>query len=464
MDKERFLSWRVNTLNEALGFVLKHWEKDGQTKESFETMIQALHEELEATKKKNEELNMELHQSQRDNRQLVQEKAILQDNISQEEKRPKRVLADYKWKVRDLEESHRKSLADCKKQQDVLKHQQADSDERLTLQKEEADRALKEQAEKYGRELLKNKEQLNQNQRLVENLQGQLRELESKLKNKDQIIRDLENKEDQSMRMSELKETVMRKVIAQREREIMFLINEKRRCEEELEHFKLQTDMSVQLVLDLRCTIKGLEDEKMQEQSKLQETAEELSKARQTNSNLTEMMTQLSDANEHEISKLRVNVEILETYVRNVQEDIQRCMSDIEDPMKLKSRVMILKRRYIDHDEQPETNENDPVAFQHQINWPKKNFGYFEQINQKAHQHFNKTRRFLIKLLNEKIMEVEQLRTEHHRATKPKSVKSWVVKKMFKIVPHIAPIPVSLYSEDWQPFGCPEYLCNHVGQ
>ena len=499
----KYLKWQLNTLKDTHEKFLKSWLEERASnswiKETLETKIQALQEELEATKEKNEELKNALQQSQRDNQELVQDKAALYDQICQGEKIYRKRLAGHEQQVNDLDESFRKSLADCKKdQENVLIRQQEDSDKRLELQKEEADGALKEQAEKYEQELLKNKKKFDQNQRLVESLREQLtateealekeinyrdtaslenrvmcKELEIKLEEQARIISDLQQREDLTGTVSQLKDTVLQKDrdITSKDRKIESLIEDKRKIEKELKEHLFKSAVSSYARTELMGTIKRLEDEKREEELKCLEKADELSKSKQMHDNLTEKLTHASykvKAKEKEISNLRDLIQKKETYVLRIKEDIQACMTDIEDPKKLRHKVMILKKRHGNSDERVKTDANTPPEYsQHYLNFLWKKIETYEKIEEsharekrhiqlrleKSFETQHATRIAFIKVMNEKVTEVEKLKKELHKATKPKRIKSWINKKVLGVTQQIPDALPELYPEDWDPLG-----------
>lgn len=495
MEKEEFseklLRWKLNKLEEQNERTMKSWKEEAvsnsQVRESLETTIQALQGELEAQKKRLEELKTELDETQRDNKRLVRDKTALLVDRKNKEK-------IHEGELRNLDES---SAAYKEHQNNVLLYMQGDFDEKLALQKEEADRALKEQAGKYECEVLKMKKQLYQmaeeNKRVVQQLTEKYEALEKEMNLKStaelesrfmceklemKLIKQakiIKERRDLTKTVSELKDTLVKKNenIATLEREVMSLKHDRNTLGEELKAEKTNFSMLSQVKTLLKASVKRLEDEKEKEVSMLNNTKIELKEAMQAKSNLIEKLGLESSkmkANEKEMSKLRAKLRKLETCVLRYKGDIQACMSDIENPKKLRSRIMEMKIQHIDTDECEKMDENTREAFQDKLNSLKTKLGVYERIQQsnfnekrnilerleKGEEDLAKTRHFFIKLLNEKVMEVEKLKKDLHNATKPKRVKSWVNKKVLGITKVIPQVQPALYPEDWNPLGCPD--------
>ncbi|XP_045897380.1 golgin subfamily A member 6-like protein 22 [Micropterus dolomieu] len=477
-DSPRYLQWKLSRLQEKYRNEREFWSTDcikhSKDVKIWEDTIQALQLELAAIKERESQLINQLKTSADNNEKLVLEKAILEDSFQIKENKSYAIEARLELQLQNNKEDYEKTLAELKHEHEQNKTvMKADFEHRLQQVQEETDTRFKELEQVHQCEVKKLNTQYHEmeekHKMVVENLRNLLSEkeeeqrkhyeeeeirkeetrcqnvrlrksLELKVEALKRRITDLKYKEDLTPKVLALENTVKEKnkVIGNKNKEIAALKKDRREVQE---HWAREQDNSAVLLVkynEVKDNYQTLEDDKKQQQAKLQTTTEDLNKAHREIANLTETIDRLKY--KVKTSKLRAEVSNLETYQQRFKADLLSCMSVITEPQKLKRRIINLKKRYIDNDMQVGMDEETESAYQRQAT---------------------------IKLLNEKIVEVHNLKklvTEKDRllekATKPahERVKSWITKKVLRIpqdVTKCAEETPTLVPDDWQPPGLP---------
>ncbi|XP_070825835.1 myosin heavy chain, clone 203-like [Chaetodon trifascialis] len=180
---------------------------------------------------------------------------------------------------------------------------------------------------------------------------------------------------------------------------------------------------------------------------------------------------------EAEIVKLKTKVSQLETYQQRFKGHLDGCIRSITDPKALKSKVIALKKHYLDNYERVELEEEKEHLYKRQAQFLNKRIDDCQKINETQAVHMKKlqnqldktadeldqTRSHFIRLMNQKIVEAHELKKELketnyklQNATKPipQRLTSWVNKKILRTVSVASSTenqePPFLYPNDWQ--------------
>lgn len=516
-----YLTWQLERLKEEHEESCKYWENQCLSKsrkiDSLEDKILDLQEQLKPSIKKDEELKQKLKVIEKELQANEEEKSILEERNNLNEKRHRRIQLGLEQQLSDAHESYKQSLAELTQQKDnAISRMQVEFDRKLALQKQNAELALKEEAEKHERDMTKLKEQLSQveeeNKKVLAKLRNELahkeeiiveerkkheaarfenrleyKALEMKLEKKEQTIKELKSRPNLATTVTKLKVTLAAKstVVENKSKEIAVLKKEKKDIQD---NWCREKDSNAILLLKLNDLIDNnarLENELAEEVARVKETLENMNSIKRFNSELTETVRNLRykvKASEPHLKKKSAQIRHLETQQLRLKEDLQACISVIDEPKKLRSRLIVLKKRYLESDGRVQMDEETKVAFQLRVKFLKDKIGCCDRIHQnkcselrmmhvrleKSFEHLDDTRRFFIKLLNEKIQEVHELKKELKetnmqlkKATKPaqKKVSSWINKKVLQAAPaglELAEESPSLYPDTWQPLGHPD--------
>ncbi|MGL4897087.1 MAG: hypothetical protein ACRC31_01470 [Cetobacterium sp.] len=528
---EKYWQWRHSRLQEKYKKEREFWSNDcihnSQKVQSLEDKVQALQAELKTAKESESELMKELKICKDNNKKLVQNKAALEESIEINNGKNKQIKLRLEQKLAKTEEDHEKMVTQLKQKfKETALSKQAAFDNRLSQNCEETESLIKEQEQRYQRKLEECEKQYHKKEqeykREVENLKKQMLEseeargrydeeerekkeafryetilkrksLETKIQALQMTIKEMKNKEDINQKASVLQNIVQHKIqiIENKNIELTSLKKDKQQLQDSLCRESDKNAILVAKLNNAKDTCKRLEEEKREEHSKLKETKAELNKANRAKLDLNDTVARLKykvKASEPEISKLRAKISKLETDKLRFKADLE-ALSMITETKKLNSRIITLKRRYIDDNEQVGMNECTEAAYQQQVVFLKKSLDCClraqqnnsrsvkrekEYLENKA-EHLDKTTSYYIRLLNEKIVEVQNLKKELkdtnlqlQKATKPaqERVRSWINKKVrsriAQVAPEVAEETPSLYPDDWQPPGLPDETITSV--
>ncbi|KAK2912330.1 hypothetical protein Q8A73_006443 [Channa argus] len=169
---------------------------------------------------------------------------------------------------------------------------------------------------------------------------------------------------------------------------------------------------------------------------------------------------------EEEKQRLIKKVEDVETIVRNQAHKIKelKIQPVAANPTALAKRLLFMKEHYIDADEKLQFNEKANAYIECSLDHLRNFQGAFEKPKQldKATECVDLTRPFLIRLVNEKILEVHKLKKELNRtnplsktATKsaPQRLRLCIntMCHSARVSPELTEEPPALYPEDWEP-------------
>ncbi|KAK2846826.1 hypothetical protein Q5P01_009825 [Channa striata] len=368
------------------------------------------------------------------------------------------------------------ALEDARSRYDeALSQKQLEREESLSHMKENYENILKQQKEKkvgftkamqWVHEILTQfiKLQLKMAEDDKARLQKSVNELEMTVLNQARAIEDLQIQLGESdvvelkKRVEQLEELNVMKnlelIVAKRAEKGMF----SDWCEEKENHAKTALKLNELMQVNNR-----VQNEMKETKTKLCDKVKELQKSKQANQDLSEINAHLKrtlQAINLDNINLKTKVKEFEIFRLSVKKDLQRCVSAIREPKTLASRVLALKERYVDTGKKEKTDE------EHQTDRVKKRTRELtKKPNQllKGNDPVDQTRRFLIKLVNAKIMEVHKLNKELkkvnlqlQKATKPapQKIKRWIDKKLCRatqVTPEITDEAPVLYPEDWQP-------------
>lgn len=516
----KYCQWQQNRHIEQYDEACKFWENLclSKTEEivSLENKILALQEQMQPGNKKEEELKDTLILMEDQLQQYLLENVGLHDEAMLKDQQIKQVKKEYKQQLSLIHETHRKSLEEERQKYDVIAHMNDDFERKLLKQQKKAQSALKEQVEKYNNDTTILKKQINDmkvsNENVMDKLEKELKEkeemikkqkntqasadfqhliqcknLEMKLTEKEKKITELKGQSKLNITVAKLKValTVKSAVMDSKNREIDHLKKDKRDMQDKWKTEEASNAILLLKIDEMKEINARLEEELAEEVDKLKENAMDLTHSRRLNSDQADTITRLQykvRASEPDLKKMTAKVRKLETYKLRFQEDLQTCVSVIGEPKKLKSEVLRLKNRYLDNDKIDKMDQIPKGAYQHQVKCLKTMKDRSDQIKENhsselkkkemilynASLKMDKTRRNFIKVLNEKSVEVHELKEELkekteqlNKANKPaqEKVRSWIKKKVLRksqVAPKVAGELPLLYPDTWQPLGHPD--------
>ncbi|GAA6226223.1 myosin-11-like [Lates japonicus] len=410
-EKQRkFQSWKIVKLEAQRKENDEFWSERDTTnrlkQQCLATELSDIKKKFEASTQKLQETESELNKCKRINKHLTLENSQLREDNDRLTAKLKKTQESHRQRLNDLTESHAKSLEEVKqKNQKVMSRKQTDFDKRLALQKEAGEKALKELEEKDQCELLKIEEQLRQAEETSKQMaekfkldlliaEGRImderklrdtdrlnnrvfcKSLELKIERQAKTITALKNQDHLIRKVSKLEDTVKEKdvLIRNKDKNIASLKAEKKGVIEEFQSERQKTAILTELVKDLEEKKQKLEEELRSERGKLKNTTDDLNKSRRINGNLTERVEHLKSkvmASEPDLIKLKDKVSHMETYQLRMKEDIQSFMAVINEPQKLRSRVITIKRRYVDNEDNLELDEQTKHAVRNGIKYLK---------------------------------------------------------------------------------------------
>lgn len=455
-DVVKFLEWQLNRqkvrYERDRNFSLEDITSKNTMIESLEAKLSALLEEAENTSKERDGLKEQLEVNKKLLKSHVRAKLVSEEKSECKEKKLKKTITRLEQQLIVMQERHDKTVKDLTQQHEKSESSmQADFHKRLTLYQDERDKTFQEQTGKHQAEVEKMKKLIHEREEEIKKLnmklqktveehemaleeQRELREkaqskhflncMELKLKIKDQAetITALENREDLTNKLNAALEATQNKIeiIKKKNREIENVKKEKKEVQDKFSHEK-DTNALLQATLeDLKDRTKFLENELNEEESANKELQTELTETKQKICHLNDEMERLQykvGAYEPERDRMNIKARDMETYQLRFKEDLQDCMSIIDQPKDLRKRVLILKRHYVDRKKRDYLDEETRLAYQHRADCLGKKLECCKRI-QKAHSgelrncelrlqsnaaDAHKNRTFLIKLLNEKI-------------------------------------------------------------
>lgn len=257
------------------------------------------------------------------------------------------------------------------------------------------------------------------------------------------------------------------KLIKNKNKEIASLKKEKNDVVDRLEMEQEKTAIgNVQMKLAME-KIKCLEEKNLQGEYKTESTQKALYEFVGHNEFLIEKLQNLERqvrASETESNGLRERVEQLQTYLLRFKEDLQTCMSVINEPAQLKQRVMNLRKHYIQDEKKVQIGETTETAYKfhmeclwkkldHASNIDKANVSIirrWERRFSEASDTFKQKEFEYIQALNEEMHKVQQLKRDLkdknkllQKATKllPQKVRSSLDKSYFEISQGFSHVP-----------------------
>ncbi|KAK2912329.1 hypothetical protein Q8A73_006442 [Channa argus] len=328
-------------------------------------------------------------------------------------------------------------------------------EERLKFKQNNFD-SQKKQAQLYHEEQIKAmKIELQYENEGNRRLKKNMKELLQVAQNQANIIRELKNQPGETETSLELNKVVARhqKEIEKKNQHISLAIRDKndmynRWCGEKEAHAKTISKVDEMMEVNER-----LQREITEIKIMFNDTLEKLIKTNQANKELIEINTfirhkpkiaELSNINPMEKIK---EFEMLWLYVKK---DLQGCASVISEHTPL-----------IETNENIQSGGEISVAFKHQTDVVRGciiDLAKAQRQLHKATQFEDQTRRFFIKLVNEKILEVHKLKKELKQKNRlckkaTKRLKLWINNMCHpaRVSPEVTEEPPALYPEDWEP-------------
>lgn len=460
--KIRNLETEVNVLEEKLK---AQSTKLGKTEASLTQKLCIRVEECETSKQRITELTDQLKSLKKElDKRVPAEELLAQESKLKEEK--DRQLQELKnkhqqvveeWKERLNEEEQRHKTVVAKLEKEFSQSSSSKDKEIKELRKQRLD--LQSQNKINRREYESNLEKVEEKNKplvyKIQDLTDQVEHLERTVMKKDDII-----------------QTILNDIAAMREgkSKLQELLNmEKDNCAFVTAQNKDMTKMNEDLTEKLK--------KKEHEVTKL---TKDLSKLKAEKNLLTDTVEKLRykvRTSVPDLNKMRARVSELETYQLRFKEHLQACMPLIHDPKKFNAKIIALKRHYVDNDEDVEMEKNKETLYKLQIKIledkiqcaVKKNENQSREIKDlqrrlhKATDEMDNTRIHLVELLNERLLELHDLKLKLketnkklQKATKPvdQRIGSWLNKKVLRsshVAPQVVEEPPALYPDDWRP-------------
>lgn len=235
------------------------------------------------------------------------------------------------------------------------------------------------------------------------------------------------------------------KLIKNKNKEITSLKKEKNDVVDRLEMEQEKTAIgNVQMKLAME-KVKCLEEKNLQGEYKTESTQKALYEFVGHNEFLIEKLQHLERqvrASDAESSGLRERVERQQTYLLRFKEDLQTCMSVINEPSQLKQRVLDLRKQYIQDEKKVQIGETTETAYkfnmdclwkklQHASNIDRANGSIIRRWERRfaeASDTFKQKEFEYIQALNEEMHKVQQLKKDLKEKTK-------LLQKATKLIP-----------------------------
>nr|XP_046262184.1 cilia- and flagella-associated protein 57-like [Scatophagus argus] len=521
----KYLKWKISTLTHKYDEGLESWAKDSSEKistiNSLKKEIQHLKAEAKAAKDSESELKQKLVTCQANNKKVVDhlEKSLklksdkcddfLQMLVKSEE-RSKKMLTEVKLEHEKMKLNYELSMqADFdnklaqsdtmlkKKAEEVRTHQT--EIEQIKKECQELEEKLKKVLETLQNERIENAEERKRYINIEEEKKKIRKEVMLEYRTKIHILKEnIEEATQESVRlekeikirdwkMHELKRTLEEKIKTVKDK-IMEAAVFKKEKDEVTEHLQSEKHKNALLKVHIREVLeqnKHLEDKARQERSKNTELIEHMHKIVTTNDDLIEKNSSLKSTlkvSETNTKSLTEKVRKLEITLLRFKEDLVECMSEITEPKELKSKIIALKRRYVDEDESVQMDAIVKMPYQLKIECLTTKLEHCDKVMQnQSHmikileeqiQHKDeeliKTRKTYVKFINEEIrkmhcmkQELKETSQQLHKASKSiqKKVRSWLNKRVLQksgVPSNVVEEDITLYPDDWQPPSLPD--------
>ncbi|XP_044210803.1 myosin-13-like isoform X1 [Thunnus albacares] len=420
----KILEWQVDrqlSLHEKdRKFWLNEVEAKSKRIDVLEAKVSALEKELATSNKDRDEFEEQLKITQKHVKALLKNATVTDEKNKHEEKRLNKSLAGLQKQLTVTRERYEKTIKDLTEQHEKREaSMQAKFQKRQALYEDETNRKMQEDMEKHQSEVENLKDANNKCEREIKQLNQLLdvidkRHEEAFQKQEDrqqketetvkakhfkdcialkvkimslvEKIKELENREDLTRKLNAAHEAIQNSkyIIKKKNQEIERLISEKKEAQE---NFSSERDNNAVLqatLNDLQEKHDSLKTMLTYEQTMLKDTREDLNGARQKNRILNDQNQLLRykvAAHEPQLEKTKFTTKDLQTYQLRFKEDLQACLPFLDKPKKLRNRVILLKRCYLDGDDRLPMDENTRLAYQHQIDCLKKKLASTLEVN-----------------------------------------------------------------------------------
>lgn len=270
------------------------------------------------------------------------------------------------------------------------------------------------------------------------------------------------------------------KVIKNKNLEIAALKTEKKDVTEDLHNEQNTTALlEIQLHLATEKANRGHE-KKLQDEYLYKGTREELQKLREKHKRLTDELNNFKlkvKGNESNAKHLKKQKQELQNNQKHFMEDIQTCITVINEPKQLKQNVIELKRRHIENNRTVQLDENSAERYKFQVDCLQKKLQHAASIEQTKTNHIKRledrlstaTRTMMQKennytsVLNAEIVKVHKvqqqltqttLQLQKAKKSMPKKMQSWISKKALgnqRVAPEPEDNPPQRYSNACKP-------------
>lgn len=517
-NKIKYLEWKISRNEEKYKAEREAWIEQSikftRTEDLFRKKNRALQAEVQDGKEKEKELRVTIKHLETERDKKDQEIADLEKHIKISEAQRTEKHAQLSEQIHEFElhkESHKNELMELnKKHEEITSGMKADFDnlEHAAQQHEKRAENLQQAVQKLDQEYQELKQRhtmfVDQIQNFLQTEEEERQQqMERDLRAKLDIVSDFEIKEaNYESRVRRLQKKIADmdhlknfpplvdklnatidgkcKVIKNKNLEIAALKKEKKDVTE-----NWQTEQNTTALLEIQLQLanekaKRGHEKKLQDEYLYKDTMAELHKLREENKDLTEKLNNSKlkvKGSESNAEHLKKQIQQLQNYQKHFMEDLQTCISVINEPKQLKQRVIELKKQHIENNKTVHVEENTEEMYKFQIDCLQKRLQHAANIEQTKTNHIKRledrlsqANRIIIQkenkytsLLNDEILRVhtlqKQLRQTTHqlqRATKsvPKKMQSWISKKDLgnqQVAPEPAEDPPQLYSCDWQP-------------
>lgn len=517
-NKTKYLEWKISRNEERYKAEREAWIEQSfkftRTEDLLRKKNRALQAEVQDGKEKEKELTLIIKHLQTERDKKDQEIADLEKHIKISEEQRTETHAELSEQSHEFElhkESHKNELTELnKKHEEITSGMKADFDnlQHVAQQHEKRAENLQQAVQKLDQEYQELKQRhtilVNQIQNFLqseeeERKQQMERDLrvkldivsdfkiresyyESRVRRLQKKIADMDHLKNFPPLVDKLNATIdgKCKVIKNKNLEIAALKKEKKDVTE-----NWQTEQNTTALLEIQLQLanekaKHRHEKKLQEEYLFKDTIAELHKLRQENRDLTEKLNNSKlkvKGSESNSEHLKKQIRQLQNHQKHFLEDLQTCISVINEPKQLKQRVIELKKRHIENNKTVQAEENTEEMYKFQIDCLEKRLQHAASIEQTKTNHIksledrlSEANMIIIQketkytsLLNDKILKVhglqKQLRHTTHqlqRATKsvPNEMQSWISEKVLgkqQVSPEPAEDQPQLYSCDYKP-------------
>lgn len=316
---------------ELLDFYLTYYllqDSNGLTIETLEEKIESLKKDVEIGRQREDELKERLYESKKEYQELALDRAVLKDNLHDRISENQKITLDKENLQQNL--NVLKSLYNSSLQE---KHHLAVDNNSLKDTHHEVSEKI---------------EQLNRDKKNLQvSLQACLEENQQLKLEKQKAVDDLSQLSEDHQKELEITHAHYKSLFSENKKLTDFL----------------QT-------IELQKKNHFLEEENKKHQGKLREMQVERNSQKARADKLSEKLgfvTSKLRVSEHECKKLKYEVSKLTAEIKRINFDLEKCMDVIDDPAKLRTRVMGMKATYPESYEKVQLDDETKEAYEAEI-------------------------------------------------------------------------------------------------